>query len=197
MFYEVAVKSHIRVPPAIFAEDTEKSVLEQLNSQFEGFVSKDLGVVIGVIGVKNIGEGVIIPGDGAAYYDTTFNLITYKPELQELVVGKVTDISDFGAFVEIGPLDGMVHVSQTMDDFVSFSKSNVLSGKQSKRTLKIGDTCRARVIAVSYKDLHNPKIGLTMRQPFLGKLEWIQEDAAKKVGKPEEDKKATKGKTKK
>ena len=179
MFYEVAVKSHIRVPPAIFAEDTEESVLAQLNEQFEGFVSKDLGVVIGVTGVKNIGEGVIIPGDGAAYYDTTFTLITYKPELQELVVGKVTDISDFGAFIEIGPLDGMVHVSQTMDDFVSFSKSNILTGKETKRTLRVGDKCRARVTQISYKDPSNPKIGVTMRQHMLGNLKWIEEELKK------------------
>ena len=195
MFYEVEVKSHIRVPPSVFTEDTKASVLQRLQEQFENFVSKDLGVVAGVTGVKNIGEGIIIPGDGAAYYDTTFTLITYKPELQELVLGKVTDISDFGAFLEIGPLDGMIHVSQTMDDFVSFSKSNVLSGKQSKRSLKAGDICRARIIAVSYKDMHNPKIGLTMRQPLLGKLEWVKEDAAKKSGKTETDKKpAAKGK---
>ena len=196
MFYEVEVRSHIRVPPAVFSEDTKTSVLERLNDQFDGFVSKDLGIVVGVTGVKNIGEGIIIPGDGAAYYDTTFTLITYKPELQELVMGKVTDISDFGAFIEIGPVDGMVHVSQAMDDYVSFSKSNILAGKQTKRTLKIGDICRARVIAISYKDLHNPKIGLTMRQPFLGKVEWIKEDAQKKGGKVEEKKEA-KGKDKK
>jgi len=194
MFYEVSVRSHIRVPPTVFSEDTKQSVLERLNEQFDGFVSKDLGVVMGVTGVSTIGEGIIIPGDGAAYYDTTFILLTYKPELQEVVLGKVTDISDFGAFLEIGPIDGMVHVSQAMDDFVTFSKSNVLAGKQTKRVLKIGDICRARIIAVSYKDIHNPKIGLTMRQPFLGKLEWIKEDIDKKITKPVEEKKTGKAK---
>ncbi len=181
MFYELEVKSHIRVPPNLFGEDIKQAVARQLTAQFDGFISKDLGVVIGITEVLAVGEGVIIPGDGAAYYETTFKLIAYRPELQEVVLGKVTDISDFGAFMEIGPLDGMVHISQTMDDFVSFSKSNVLTGKQSKRSLKVGDLCRARIIAVSYKDLHNPKVGLTMRQPQLGKLEWIKEDGNKKV----------------
>ena len=32
---------------------------------------------------------------------------------------------------------------------------------------------KARLIAVSFKDVSNPKLGLTMRQEFLGKLEWI------------------------
>ena len=68
----------------------------------------------------------------------------------------------------------------------SFSKSNVLTGKETKRNLKVGDLCRARVIAVSYKDVSNPKIGLTMRQHRLGALSWIEEDMKKeKKGKKE------------
>jgi DNA-directed RNA polymerase subunit E' len=79
-----------------------------------------------------------------------------------------------------------------MDDFVSFSKEKVLSGKDSKRVLKVGDRCRARIIAISFRDVTNPKLGLTMRQESLGKLEWIEEEKEKpKKGKkePEEKKK--------
>jgi DNA-directed RNA polymerase subunit E'/Rpb7 len=47
--------------------------------------------------------------------------------------------------------------------------------------LKVGDICKARIIAVSYKDLSNPKIGLTMRQIGLGKDEWNIEPAPAEV----------------
>ena len=181
MFYEIEVKSHVRVPPSLFDEDLDKALLNSLNKRFDGFISKDIGLVIAVSGINKIGEGVIIPGDGAAYYETTFKLYAFKPELQEVVLGKISDITDFGAFINIGVTDGMIHVSQTMDDFVNFSKSNVLTGKESKKTLKVGDTCRARVIAISYKELSNPKIGLTMRQPWLGNLQWIENDLKKKA----------------
>ena len=75
-----------------------------------------------------------------------------------------------------------------MDDFISFSKSKVLTGKETKRSLKVGDKCRARVIAVSYKDLANPKIGLTMRQPTLGNLKWVEEDVKKIAKKTKKEK---------
>ena len=78
--------------------------------------------------------------------------------------------------MSIGPVDGMIHISQTMDDFVSFSKDKVLMGRDSKRNLHVGDLCRSRIIAVSFKDITNPKIGLTMRQPGLGRLDWIKEE---------------------
>lgn len=186
MYYKVKVKGHVRVDPKLFVESNAEAIKASLNQKFEGFISKDLGLIIGVSSVDSIGEGVIISGDGAAYYETQFTVLSFKPEVGEVVLGRISDITDFGAFITLGPIDGMIHVSQTMDDFVSFAKSNVLTGKESKRSLKVGDLCRARVIAVSYKDVSNPKIGLTMRQHRLGALSWIEEDLKKeKKGKKE------------
>lgn len=174
MFYKVKVKDYVRVPPAMFNLSKRESVLKNIKLSYENYLSKDFGFVINVIEVGNIGEGVIVPGDGAAYYDTGFELLTFKPEMNELVFGKIRDITDFGAFMDIGGIEGMVHISQSMDDFVSFSKDKVLQGKKTSQSIKVGDKCKARIIAVSYKDMNNPKIGLTMRQDGLGKLEWLE-----------------------
>ncbi len=190
MFYRVQVEDHVRVPPVMFKFPREESIIQMLEKQFEGFISKDLGVVISVSKLVDVQEGVLIPGDGAAFYKCNFELLTLKPELQEVVLGKVRDIADFGAFINLGAIDGMIHVSQTMDDFVSFSKDKVLVGKDSGRSLKVGDFCRARIIAISYKDIANPKLGLTMRQQGLGKLEWLEEDAKKGSGEEPASKKA-------
>lgn len=190
MFYETEVKSHIRVAPDLFKEDINIAITKSLEREYEGYISKDLGIVVGVLDVLQVGEGIIIPGDGAAYYETRYKLLVFKPELQEVVLGKITDITDFGAFMAIGPIDGMIHVSQTMDDFVSFNKSGTLSGKESKKVLKVNDPCRARIIAISYKDAANPKIGLTMRQVALGNLNWIEHDVKKKTKEEEPEKEA-------
>lgn len=186
MFYKVELRDHIRVPPNLFNLPLEEAVTKRIKTKYNGFISKDLGIVIDVSGMKEIGEGIIIPGDGASYYDITFELLTYKPEMQEIVLGRIKDIAEFGAFINIGPIDGMIHISQTMDDFVSFSKDKTLTGKETKRVLKIGDLCRARIIAVSFKDVLNPKLGLTMRQQGLGRLDWIKEEAEGKAPKKEE-----------
>ena len=186
MFYKTEVKDHIRVPPNLFSLPLEDAVIKRIRAKYSGFISKDLGIVVDVSGMKEIGEGVIIPGDGASYYDVAFELLTFKPEMQEVVTGKIKDIAEFGAFINIGPIDGMIHISQTMDDFVSFSKDKTLSGKESKRVLKVGDVCRARIIAVSFKDMLNPKLGLTMRQQGLGRVDWIKEEAEGKMPKKEE-----------
>jgi len=196
MFYKTQIKDHIRVPPSLFDLSKEEAVLKRIQNKYEGYISKDLGVVIDVSGVDEIREGIIIPGDGASYYETVFELLTFKPELQEVIPGRIKDIADFGAFFSMGPTDGMIHISQTMDDFVSFAKDKVLTGKESKRALKVGDKCRARIIAVSFKDPTNPKLGLTMRQAGLGKLEWIEEDNKQKEAVKEEKEEKPKEKKK-
>ncbi len=180
MFYRTQIKDHIRVPPDLFGSKVDEAVLEMVKKDYEGHISKEIGIVIDASKVTSIGEGTIVPGDGASYYETSFEIISFKPELQEVLPGRIKDIADFGAFLNIGPIEGMIHISQTMDDFVSFSKEKALQGKETKRSLKIGDKCMARVIAVSYKDISNPKIGLTMRQPGLGRLDWIYEEKEKK-----------------
>ncbi len=179
MFYLTEVEDHIRVDPKLFGLPTVEAIDKQLEETYIDHYDKELGKVVKVIEVLGIGEGVIIPGDGAAYYSTKFKLLIWKPDLQEIVYGVIAEITDFGAFIDIGVMRGMIHISQTMDDYVSFSKANSLLGKSSKRALKQGDLCLARVVAISHKG-DDPKIGLTMRQPGLGKLEWIKEDQAKK-----------------
>lgn len=175
MFYRTEIKDYIRVPPNLFDLPLEEAITQRIKNKYDGYISQELGIVIDVSSVDEIREGIIIPGDGASYYHAKFRLLTFKPELQEVVLGKIRDIADFGAFISMGPIEGMIHISQTMDDFVSFSKEKTLAGKESHKILKVNDLCRARIIALSYKDVTNPKLGLTMRQPNLGKIEWLEE----------------------
>ena len=170
MFYRIKVKDHIRVPPNMFNLTKKEAVLANVKLSYENYISKEFGFILDVIDVGEIKEGVIVPGDGAGFYETEFELLSFKPELNELVFGKIRDVTDFGAFMDIGGVEGMVHISQSMDDFVTFSKDKVLQGKKTGQTIKVNDKCKARIIAVSFKDLSNPKIGLTMRQEGLGKL---------------------------
>ncbi|MBI2668737.1 DNA-directed RNA polymerase [Candidatus Woesearchaeota archaeon] len=197
MFYRVKVKDHVRVPPAMFNLPKREAVLKNIHAAYDGYISKELGFVVNVIDAGEIKEGVIVPGDGAGFYETEFELLTFKPELNELVYGKIRDITDFGAFLDLGGCEGMAHISQSMDDFVSFSKDKVLQGKKTGQSIKVGDKCKARIIAVSYKDLNNPKIGLSMRQEGLGKLEWLEAKEAAKAEPKAEPKAESKKETKK
>lgn len=191
MFYLLEVEDHVRVEPKHFGLPTNEAIEKQLSESYVDSVSKDLGYVMAVISVDSVDDGVIIPGDGAAYYRSVFKVLAWKPELHELVYGTIAQITNFGAFMQIGPMQGMIHISQTMEDYVSVSKTGTLTGKASKRILGVGDDCVARIVAISYKG-GEPKIGLTMRQPGLGKVDWVKEDKKRKEATVNKAKKAEK-----
>ena len=192
MYKKAKLIDTVRLSPERLGEETIAVVKDLLRDKLEGRIDKMLGSIIAVTDVLDIGEGRILAGDGAIYYDVTFHAITFKPELQEILEGKVVEIVEFGAFVGLGPLDGLLHVSQIADDYISFDEKNSrLVGKETGRAITEGDMLRARVVAVSLneREPRESKIGLTMRQAALGKVEWLAE-AREKAKKEEEEQNA-------
>jgi DNA-directed RNA polymerase subunit E' len=203
MFKLITLQDTIRIPPETFGNPLGKVGRDQVKAKYEGMVDEELGYVIAVTRVDVSPIGKIIPGDGATYHKVTFSLLTFFPVLQEIVEGDVVEIADFGAFLRIGPVDALLHVSQLMDDYISYDdKQGVLQGKETKRKLTSGDQVRVRITAVSLgRAGSSGKIGVTARQPFLGKLEWIKQDVADLKEafekKPAEAKGGTEGEQKK
>jgi DNA-directed RNA polymerase subunit E' len=183
MFKLITLQDTIRIPPETFGNPIEQVGRDQVKTKYEGSVDEELGYVIAVTRVEVSPIGKIIPGDGATYHRVTFSLLTFYPIIQEIVEGDVVEIADFGAFVRIGPVDALLHVSQLIDDYMSYDeKQGVLLGKETKRRLTNGDKLRVRITAVSLgRAGSSGKIGVTARQPFLGKLEWLKLDAPKVV----------------
>ncbi|MCW3985470.1 MAG: DNA-directed RNA polymerase [Candidatus Bathyarchaeota archaeon] len=181
MFKILVLEDTIRIPPEKFGEPLTQAGHEQLRVKYEGMVDDELGYVVAVTDINVNPTGKIILGDGATYHRVSFSLITFYPKIQEIVEGEVVEIADFGAFIRVGPIDALLHVSQLMDDFISYDeRQGVLMGKETRRKLSSGDHVRTRITAVSLaRGGSSGKIGVTARQPFLGKLEWIKEEVKK------------------
>jgi DNA-directed RNA polymerase subunit E' len=189
------IEDTVRIPPSRFGDPLENVAVEILNESYVGKIDKKLGLMVTVKEIEELGTGKVIMGDGAAYHDVLFTALFFKPELHEIVEGEVIEITEFGAFIRIGPMDGLVHVSQVTDDYINYDgKRGALIGKESKKSLEEGNKVRARIVALSLKGKSSKetKIGLTMRQPGLGRFEWIDEEKNKK--KPTKGKSTTKGK---
>ncbi len=178
MFNRITLKDTIRIDPSRFGAPLEEAALEELRSKYEGLVDEELGYVIRVIDLKVNPFGRIMPGDGGTHHPVTFSILTFYPRLQEVVEGEVVEVADFGTFLRIGPVDALLHMSQLMDDFISYDeKQGILMGKETGRTIQRGDVFRVRIVAVSFpRGRSSGKIGVTARQPFLGKLDWIEEE---------------------
>jgi len=194
MFTIVEMSDVVRIPPNRLGTSLKEATISILKEKYESMISPDLGYVIMIIDADVNTTGKLVAGDGATYHRANFKALTFYPSLQEIVEGEVVEITEFGAFVRIGPTDALLHLSQITDDYLrSDLKSGMIIANQTGKTLKIGSKIRARVTAVSLgKGAAMGKIGITCRQPFLGAEEWVMEEIKKAQGGSQEKQKVEK-----
>ncbi|MFX1316926.1 MAG: DNA-directed RNA polymerase, partial [Promethearchaeota archaeon] len=175
MFKLYTIQSKVEIPPFLFDQPKEVSARIILSEDYEGIITKDFGFIIAVVDILSVSQGLVIPGNANTFHEVEFTILTFKPTVGEVVEGTIVEVVDFGSFCRLGPLDGLVHVSQICDDYISYEQvGNRFIGKETGKILEVNDIVRARIIAVSLGTGRSGKLGLTMRQKFLGKEEWIQ-----------------------
>ncbi len=178
MFAIAHMTDVVRIPPSKLTNSLKLTAVGILKEKYESMVNVELGYVILIIDAEANSTGKVIAGDGATYHKVNFTALTFYPKLHEVVEGEVVEITDFGAFVRIGPTDALLHLSQITDDYLkSDVKQGVILSNQSEKTLRIGSKIRARITAISLgKSASMGKIGITCRQPFLGALDWVERE---------------------
>jgi DNA-directed RNA polymerase subunit E' len=196
MYLKARREDVVRIPPERLDEDLDTLTRELTRESLEGRMDAEKNLILITSDIERIGDGRIVHGDGAVYQKVSFDAIVFRPVLQEVVEGEVCEVLKFGAFVRFGPLDGLLHISQIMDDRVDVDvDGGRLVGKDTRKDLRVGDRVRTRIVAISINE-RNPresKIGLTMRQPGLGKLDWMKEEKEKtEAPKPKKKKKKKK-----
>ena len=175
MFKKYSVEDTFKIDPIHFGSEIEEVARDVLQAKYEGTIDKDLGLIVAVFDIRNIGDGIVYPGDPATHHSVEFDVLIYMPMVDEIVVGEVTELAEFGAFVRIGPMDGLVHVSQITTEFLSFDrKASAFVARRGGKSLKKGDIVYAKISTVSMKNsIKDSKIALSMRPEGLGKPEWI------------------------
>src|SRR2546427_12066745 len=119
MFRIVTVEDVVRIPPQKFGDPIDDVAKEQIKLKYENYVDETLGYVILVTAVDVENTGKILPGDGSTHHRAVFKLLTFFPELHEVVEGEIVELTDCGAIVGICPEDVLLRVSRIMDDIVA------------------------------------------------------------------------------
>ena len=177
------ISDSVSVPPKYIGEDVEKATAEILRARYERTLDKEMGILLVVFNVRNVSEGYILPADPNIHHDVTFDVLAFKLEVEEVVLGEASELADFGVFVRLGPIDGLVHLSQITSDFITYDrKAGLFVSKNTKRSIKKGDTVYAKVSTISTRNtIQDIKIALTMRQEGFGKPEWIKEEKLRDI----------------
>ena len=82
-----------------------------------------------------------------------------------VVTGKVARLTNFGAFIDLGGVDGLVHISQISHEYVAKASDK----------LKVGEEVQAKVISV---DPESGRVSLSIKDTLAGPWDNIEERAA-------------------
>lgn len=82
-----------------------------------------------------------------------------------VVTGKVARLTNFGAFIDLGGVDGLVHISQISHEHVA----------KASEKLKVGEEVQAKVISV---DPESGRVSLSIKDTLAGPWDNIEERAA-------------------
>lgn len=91
--------------------------------------------------------------------------ILEKLHVGDIIEGSVKNVTDFGAFVDLGDIDGLLHISEMSWGHVD----------NPKKIFKVGDTLR-----VFIKDIQGTKIALSLKFP--DQNPWIEASSKYAVG---------------
>ena len=180
MYIEVTKEDTIRIPPEYLRKGVSLTDhIDRLASRsFEGRFDEENRLIVVTYDHETLGRGRIIHGDGAIYQPIRFKAILFEVADHEVVEGAVSEVSEFGAFVRIGPLEALLHLSQIMEDRVNVNVgAQRIEGATTGLSLGEFTTVRARIVqaALNNADPRSSKIGVTCKQPGLGALEWLED----------------------
>ena len=103
MYYITTMVDVVRIPPSLFGTALRKAAINTLKDKYEFMINPDLGYIIMILDASVDEMGKMVSGDGGTFHRVEFEALTMYPKMNEIVPGEIVDITDFGAFVRIGP----------------------------------------------------------------------------------------------
>ncbi len=148
--YPIAEKMAAALNVAVNDLIENKELISSL--KLEDFVTDTVGIPT----LKDIREELLRPGRDPR---KSFKIPKFRPDVKEMadlkpgmaLEGTVTNVTNFGAFVDIGVRqDGLVHLSQMSNRFI----------RDPREAVKVGDVVQVKVISV---EPETKRIGLSMK----------------------------------
>ena len=113
MYKIVTKEDTIRIPAEYMrkGQSLDQHIDRLSMTAFEGRFDDDNRFVLVTTNHQPLGRGRIIHGDGAIYQRVRFDAVLFCMDDYEVVEGVVSEVNEFGAFVRIGPMEALLHLS--------------------------------------------------------------------------------------
>lgn len=103
MFVLTLLADTIRIPPPLLSQPTLTSIQTEISKRYPNKIIVDVGLIICPYGPPlEIGDGILVPGDGGAHHQVLFQCLVFRPFVEEVLIGTVSDCNEEGVCVSVG-----------------------------------------------------------------------------------------------
>ncbi|PWN21396.1 hypothetical protein BCV69DRAFT_169296 [Microstroma glucosiphilum] len=172
MFFLKKLEHPIPLHPSYFGPSLADFIEQKLRDDVEGTCSGENGYIVKVLRIDSIGDGVVLPGEGLAQFNSVYQALVLRPFKGQVVDAIVSNVNKLGFFAQMGPLQifTSAHLLPVAYRFTPDANpaefSPVGEGAQGTSVVK-GRKVRLRIIGVRLDATEIFAIG-TMKEDFLG-----------------------------
>lgn len=106
MFVLTTIADTMRIPPSMFAQPTIEAIEKEIDAKYPNRVIYDVGLVICRYNDSlEVGEGICVAGDGGAHHEVVFQLVVFRPFVDEVCIGTIIASNEQGLQVSLGFFD--------------------------------------------------------------------------------------------
>lgn len=160
MFILSTFQDTIRVPASQLGKPIEDELTDILNARLANKVVHNVGLVICLKDIVDVGESYLHDGDGAIFTKCTFRMIVFRPQVGEVICGTLRSSSREGLKVSLDFFDSIVIPPKLLNETSRFDESDQSwtwyyddEGKTHSLKLEIGEKIRFRVYGEEFVDI--------------------------------------------
>uniref|UniRef100_A0A336LUE8 DNA-directed RNA polymerase III subunit RPC8 n=1 Tax=Culicoides sonorensis TaxID=179676 RepID=A0A336LUE8_CULSO len=105
MFVLAELKDTIRIAPEQFHLKLPEAIKDEINRKLANKVLLNVGLCIALKDIKQLGDSIILPGDGASHTVVHYRYIVFRPMIGEVLTGKIRSCNREGVNVSLGFFD--------------------------------------------------------------------------------------------
>lgn len=123
MFLLTQVSDMLRLEPSTFSKNVNVALEDDINRKYSNKIIHNVGLCICFHDLLSMEDGLMKPGDGAAFVKVTFRLIVFRPFVGEILVGWVSSCTPEGLHVKMEFFDDIyIPKSMLFDECIFVAK---------------------------------------------------------------------------
>jgi DNA-directed RNA polymerase III subunit RPC8 len=151
MFLLAVIEDTVRIPPSEFDAKELEAVKFQINNKYSNRVLENVGLCIKLYDILDVGDGIIMAGDGGSHTRVKFRMIIFKPFLGEILVGRIKECTQDYIRVSVLFFEHIYIPASFLPDPSTFDEGKwVWQYGEHELTMEVDKIVRCRVESVQF-----------------------------------------------